>query len=183
MLNHKGTLTMTTDRLTLRQFSMDDVPAMYKNWATDEKVLKYVSWKMHANAEETRELLEKWTAQYTEEKDRYNWAIVYMNEAIGGINLHNVSNKNLSAEMGYNIGSKWWNMGLMTEAVGAVLDFAFREVGFNKICAMYDTENIGSGRVMQKNGMVEEGLFKMHTRRKDGTWGDMAFYSKWNARC
>ena len=38
MLNHKGTKTIETDRLILRPFAMDDAPAMYRNWASDDAV-------------------------------------------------------------------------------------------------------------------------------------------------
>ena len=40
MLAHKGTVTLTTPRLILRRFTVDDAQAMYDNWATDEKVTR-----------------------------------------------------------------------------------------------------------------------------------------------
>ena len=177
MLTHKGTVILTTPRLILRRFKTDDAQAMYDNWASDEKVPKFLAWDIHKSVEETRELLTKWVAEY-ENPEYYHWVIDYKDEntIVGAINLHAVSNKSWRAEMGYNIGSKWWNKSLMTEAVHAVLEFAFNEIGMNKICASHDTENAGSGKVMQKNGMVREGHFHKHSRRKDGTWGDTDFY-------
>ena len=65
----------------------------------------------------------------------------------------------------------------MTEAVGAVIRFVFSELNANKICAMHDTANIGSGKVMVNNGMKQEGLLREHKIRKDGTRGDMACYA------
>lgn len=41
----------------------------------------------------------------------------------------------------------------MTEAAIAVRDFLFNEIGVSALYACYITENIGSGRVMQKIGM------------------------------
>ena len=41
MLNHKGTKTIETDRLILRQFTMEDAPAMFRNWANDDEVTKH----------------------------------------------------------------------------------------------------------------------------------------------
>ena len=176
MLLHKGTITLTTPRLILRRFNLDDAPAMYDNWATDENVTKFLSWNIHESVEETKGLITKWIAEY-DNPECYHWAIKYENNIIGAINLHAVSNKSWRAELGYGMGSRWWNKGIITEAVRAVLGFAFNEIGFNKICALYDTENVSSGKVMQKVGMVREGHFYKHTRRKDGTWGDTDFYS------
>ena len=179
MLTHKGTVTLTTPRLILRRFKPDDAGAMYNNWATDEKVPKFLSWNIHESVEETKGLVAKWVAEY-DNPECYHWVIEYENTIVGAINLHAVSNKSWRAELGYSMGSRWWNRGIMTEAVRAVLKFAFDEIGFNKICALHDTENAGSGKVMQKAGMVREGHFCKHTRRKDGSWGDTDFYGIWN---
>ena len=177
MLTHKGTLTLKTPRLALRRFTADDAQMMYDNWAKDENVPRFLSWKIHESVEQTREILTQWAGEY-DSPEYYHWAIQYIpdNTIVGGINLHGVSNKSWRAELGYNLGSKWWNKSIMTEAAGAVLKFAFDEIGFNKICAMHDTENVGSGRVMQKIGMIREGRFYKHSRRKDGTWGDIDYY-------
>lgn len=176
MLTHKGTVTLNTQRLILRRLTIDDAQAMYDNWATDEKVNKYLSWNLHASVEATKELLTKWIAEY-ENPEQYCWVIEYDNTIIGTIGLHAISNKSLHCDMGYCIGSKWWGKGIVTEAARAVIKFAFNEIGMNKVCALHDTENIGSGRVMEKNGMIREGCFRKHSLRRDGTWGDTNFYS------
>jgi len=176
MLTHKGTVTITTPRLTLRRLTVDDAQAMYDNWATDEKVTKYLSWNVHESVEDTKELLTQWVAGY-DNLETYHWVIEFGGTIIGTINFHAISNWDEHCEMGYCIGSKWWNMGIATEAVGEVIRFAFEELNANKVCALHDTENIGSGRVMQKNGMKQEGLLREHKVRKDGTHGDLAYYA------
>ena len=176
MLTHKGTLILKTPRLILRRFKTDDAQMMYDNWATDEKVTRFLAWEVHESVEKTKEILTQWVDEY-DSLEYYHWAIEYENMPVGGINLHAISNKSWRGDLGYNIGSKWWNLGLMTEAARAVVDFAFGEIGMNKVCAWHDTENIGSGRVMQKIGMIREGHFFKHSRRKDGSWGDSDCYS------
>ena len=57
-----------------------------------------------------------------------------------------------------------------------MINFAFSELNANKVCGMHDVQNIASGRVMQKCGMVLEGILREHSLRKDGTRGDLAFY-------
>lgn len=43
MLNHKGTQTLTTPRLTLRPFLLTDAQDMFDNWASDPEVTKYLT--------------------------------------------------------------------------------------------------------------------------------------------
>lgn len=42
-MNHKGTVTLETERLILRRFTMDDAEAMFRNWASDPEVTKYLT--------------------------------------------------------------------------------------------------------------------------------------------
>lgn len=176
MLTHKGTVTLTTERLMLRRLTAVDARAMCENWASDAKVTKYVSWDIHVSVAATRELLTRWAAEY-EKPDYYHWVIEYSDTIIGTINFHAISDRDEHCEMGYCIGSKWWNKGFVTEAAAELIRFAFEELNANKVCALHDTENIASGRVMQKNGMKQEGLLREHKKRKDGTRGDLVCYS------
>jgi [ribosomal protein S5]-alanine N-acetyltransferase len=175
MLTHKGTQTLTTERLLLRRLTLDDAPAMFANWATDEKTTKYLSWDTYTDIEKVREFLTKCVADY-EKPDCYHWTIEFGGTLVGTINLHQLSDRSEHGALGYCIGSRWWNKGIVTEAAKAVIDFAFAELNANKVCGMYDIENIGSGRVMQKCGMTREGLSREHSLRKDNTRGDMPFY-------
>ena len=48
MLTHKGTKELTTKRLKLRRFTVDDAQDMFNNWASDAEVTKFVSWPPHS---------------------------------------------------------------------------------------------------------------------------------------
>lgn len=56
--------------------------------------------------------------------------------------------------MGYSLGRQWWGMGLMTEALTAVTDFAFHRLGIHRLYARYETDNPASGRVLEKCGFT-----------------------------
>lgn len=64
MITHKGTQTIHTDRLILRKFTVDDAQAMFENWASDERVTRYLTWCPHESPEATKQLLELWCAAY-----------------------------------------------------------------------------------------------------------------------
>ena len=176
MLTHKGTVVLHTPRLVLRRFSTDDAQAVYDSYTSDENVAKYHNLSVHESAQDTVAMLKQWVSQY-ENLEYYHWIIEYKDDVVGEINLFNIANKQERCEIGYTVASEWWNYGIATEAVCAVIRFAFSEINFNKICAQHDTENIGSGRVMLKNGMKQEGLFREHNVRQDGTRSDAAFYA------
>ena len=46
-MNHQGTRRIETERLVLRQFSIDDAEAMYLGWAGDPEVTRFMSWPTH----------------------------------------------------------------------------------------------------------------------------------------
>ena len=170
MLNHKGTVTIETERLFLRPFTMEDTEAMFLNWANDEAVCRYMTWPPHENVEVTRELLTRWTGCY-DALDYYNWAIVLKGsnpELIGNISVNRIREDTLCATMGYCMSRAHWGKGIMTEALSALVDFFFDQVGFNRIDADHDIENPASGRVMEKAGMRFEGTARQGGRTNRG---------------
>ena len=159
MLDHKGTKVIETPRLILRRFTMEDTPAMFLGWASDEEVCRYMTWPPHENVEVTRALLSRWTASYVGE-DYYNWAIVLKGsepELIGNISVNLIRENIGEATVGYCMSRAHWGKGIMTEALTALINFFFDEVGFNRIMADHDANNPASGRVMEKSGMRFEG--------------------------
>lgn len=172
MLNHTGTQKLTTARLTLRRFAPADAQAMFDNWASDASVTKYLSWETHPSPDFTRELIAKWILEY-ENPEYYHWVIEFDGTIVGGISLHDLSNRAMRCELGYCIGSKWWNQGVATEAARAVIGFAFEKLGAHRVWATHDVANAASGRVMQKAGMTREGILRQHARHKGGAFYDM----------
>lgn len=175
-MTNKGTQTLTTNRLILRRFTVEDAPAMYANWATDERTTLFLIWSPHESVDETRGIIERWVAEY-EKPDYYHWVIDFAGTLVGTINLHGISERAGRCELGYCLGSRWWNLGIGTEAARAVMDFAFSELGAHSLRAAHDEHNVASGRVMQKLGMMREGSARDYMLRRDGSLGDLVWYS------
>ena len=92
-MKHCGTQRIETDRLILREFSLDDAEAMFRNWASDPEVVKYLTWPAHADVDVSREVLKDWVSSYMQ-KDYYQWAIVLKengNDPIGSISAVKVN--------------------------------------------------------------------------------------------
>lgn len=87
-MNHKGTILLKTDRLVLRKFVMEDADIVYKNWASEDKVTKFLTWPTHSDVEVTKAVLRSWIENYNK-ADFYNWAIELkeLGEVIGNISV------------------------------------------------------------------------------------------------
>ena len=93
------------------------------------------------------------------------------------IDVVNLNEKLATAEIGYCLSKKHWGQGIMTEALKAVIDYLFSEVGLNRIVARHNVHNLASGRVMQKSGMTFEGVQRQSGKDNKGNYCDLAHYS------
>ena len=175
MLTHKGTRELQTERLTLRRFAAEEAPIMYRNWASDDEVTKFLTWPTHASVEVSEMVLADWLENY-ERDDYYQWAIVFEGEPIGSIAVVSRSDRIEKAEIGYCMGKKWWHRGIMSEALGAVIDYLFTEVGMQRIESRHDPRNPHSGAVMRKCGMTFEGTLRRSDWNNQGIC-DASHYS------
>ena len=168
MLKHKGTVIIETQRLILRRARVEDAEAMFRNWANDSEVTKYLTWPPHENIEVTKKVLTSWVDNYQRD-DYYQWMIVLKEtgEPIGSIMVTTMGRAQ-SAHVGYCIGKTWWHHGIMTETLQAVMDFLFDEVGYHRIESLHDPHNPHSGNVMKKCGMRYEGTLRQADRNNQG---------------
>ena len=177
MLTHKGTRTIETPRLILRRAIREDAQPMFRNWSSDPKVTKYLTWPAHSNIAVSEMVIGSWLQEY--EKDSYyQWMIVLkeLGEPIGSISVVRQNDRVEEAEIGYCIGSRWWHRGIVSEALTAVMRYLFEEVGMNRVAARHDPNNPNSGRVMRKCGMIYEGTARSADRNNQGVC-DAAHYA------
>ena len=176
MLTHKGTATLETPRLILRRAECTDAEAMFRNWASDPEVTKFLTWPTYKTVDTAYSVLNMWAESY-EKDDFYLWMIVLkeIGQPIGSISVVNHRDDIAEAEIGYCIGKNWWRCGIMTESLNAVIDYLFGQVGMNRIEAKHDVNNPHSGGVMKKCGMRYEGTSRQSDRNNQGIC-DMATY-------
>lgn len=173
-----GTQRIETDRLILRRYKIEDADAMYKNWASDSEVTKFLTWQPHPSVDVSRSIIEDWLKKYSDEK-YYHWAIVLKdngNEPIGDISVVHMNEDISMVHIGYCLGRAWWRRGIMSEALKAVTDFMFDTVEVNRVEARHDPRNPNSGKVMQKCGMKYEGTLRSADRNNQGIC-DACYYA------
>ncbi|MDO4924899.1 MAG: GNAT family N-acetyltransferase [Turicibacter sp.] len=178
MLTHQGTKVIETHRLILRPFNVNDTADMFKNWASDDEVTKYLTWPTHSSLEVSQMIIDSWVSGYGE-PDCYQWAIELkeIHEVIGSISLMNINNDYESGEIGYCIGRHFWNQGIVTEAFQALIPFCFDEIEIIRLVARHDVNNPASGRVMQKCGLTYEGTLRKVSKNNKGEFIDCCYYS------
>ncbi len=165
-----------TQRLLLRRLRMDDARDMYA-YSSDPRVSRHVLWETHATIRDTRAVLRGALRQYRA-GDPASYAIVARETGrmIGTIGFMWVNYEHKSAEVGYSLAFDCWNKGYATEALIAVLDYAFRTLRLNRVEAQHDVENPASGRVMEKAGMQREGVLRQRVLNK-GRFMDVVLYA------
>lgn len=168
-MNHLGTIELETERLLLRKFQVDDAPAIYENWTSDEEVTKYLTWPTHQSLQDTLDYINFCISSY-DNPQSYRWLIIEKNsqQPIGDISVVSIEEKTMTAGLGWVIARQNWGKGYMPEAAKAVLDYLFEQVGFNRIYAVHDSQNPQSGRVMEKIGMTYEGTMRQAGRNNRG---------------
>ena len=169
-MRHYGTQLLETERLILRRFEIEDAQAMYTNWASDPDVTKYLTWPVHASADVSKTILKEWISSYSKD-NYYQWAIVFKEngtEPIGSIAAVHMNDDIDMVHIGYCLGKPWWHQGIMSEALKAVMDFFFDQVGANRIECRHDPRNPHSGMVMKKCGMKYEGTMRSADRNNQG---------------
>lgn len=160
----------------MRRYVNENAAGMYKNWASDEEVTKYLMWTTHSSQEISQEVTEDWVNKYSS-KSHYQWAIVLKDngdEPIDDIAVVDMKEDISMVHIGYCIGRTWWHKGITSEALKAVIDFLFDVVDVNRIESGHDPRNPNSGKVMKKCGMKYEGALR------SSDWNNQGICDDWN---
>lgn len=178
LINKIGTRELETERLVLRRFKITDAQAMFTNWCTDPEVSRYLTWNPHTSLDVTKQLLEKWVANY-DDPTTFRWCIEdkLTKEPIGSIDVVKLEEINSIAVLGWCLSRKFWGFSLMPEAVAAVEKFLFEDVNIHRIEAFHHIDNHQSGRVMQKSGMTLEGIRRKAWLDNAGHFTDLTIYA------
>lgn len=149
---------LETERLLLRKLQLGDVYEYYERLFGDADVSRYMLFDPHQTIMESLESVQRKLKRY-EEENFYCWAVELKEEAglMGLVELLRFDEDANSCSFVYMLGCNYWNQGYGTEALQAVFQFAFDELEIQRIVADHMTENVASGRVMEKVGMKHIG--------------------------
>lgn len=171
------TKKIETKRLLLRPFMVEDAEDMFCNYCSDPLVTKYLTWPTYTSIRDAQERIAFMREQY-ETGAVWDWAIEFkeLGQVIGSIGVVEHSEKLNAVEIGYCIGSRFWNRGIMSEAFSAVIDYLFTQCDVNRISSRHDPNNPASGAVMRKCGLLYEGTARQADVNNQGLC-DAAHYA------
>jgi RimJ/RimL family protein N-acetyltransferase len=95
----------------------------------------------------------------------------------GTISFHSLSVKNSVGELGYWMTSSMRGKGIATTAARMLTDYGFTTIGFKRIEALVDVDNVASARLLESAGYQREGLLRNKVTRDDGRQVDMYLFA------
>lgn len=168
--------TLKTARLTLRPLDSADAASVQRlagDWEIADKTLNIPHPYGLSAAQD-------WIAGHQEAADQDQalpLAIVLTTDGVllGAVGM-TLDMEHRRGSLGYWIGRPYWGSGYCTEAATALLKYGFEKLGLHKVHAQCLCRNPASARVLEKLGMVQEGLLRDHYC-KWGRFEDVAEYA------
>jgi [ribosomal protein S5]-alanine N-acetyltransferase len=150
---------LETQRLVLRKFNQDDLKDI-------------IAWEEAFIAQgggvQAQELLDYCFREYRERGiGPWGMQLKETKVIVGNCGFPHIIFKNLCGEVNYFVAPRHRGQGLALEALNALLKFGFRDIGLTRIQGRCGMGNLSSERVMQKVGMMFEGLIEDAPSSKD----------------
>ncbi|UCC79887.1 MAG: GNAT family N-acetyltransferase [Candidatus Zixiibacteriota bacterium] len=151
-----------TERLIIRPFTLDDVPALYEI-ISDPEVMRYLPDDV-TSPDELKELFEWILCCYEKNTPskliKLTEAIVWKETGgiIGWCGLGPLDFNPDEIEIFFGLAKEYWNRGIAAEAASEMVRYGFDEIGLYRIVAVANPENIGSVKVIEKLGMKYKGI-------------------------
>ena len=140
-------IIVESERLVLRPRTIEQMEKLYQNEKDSE--MKQAYFEMYS---EMKKIVprEEWAA---------DWEICLKDGTfVGGIGFKGIPNEKGKIEVGYGIEPKYQRNGYATEAVGAMIKWAFEHDDVKVFQAQTDPDNEISKKVLRKNGLIEVGV-------------------------
>ena len=150
-----------TERLLIRPFRLDDVGA-FVAWRNDPDVARYQDWLVPYSMEQAEKTVSE-LIQMEGPKNKEWWMAVVADpdtdEPMGELAVH-LTWERRTAEVGYTLAKAQWGKGYAVEALTALVEYLFEDVGVSRQFGMLHPDNPASAMVLERTGFVFEG----HTR-------------------
>jgi ribosomal-protein-alanine N-acetyltransferase len=146
---------LTTERLTLRQLSIDDQHNIFA-LRSDIEINKYLDREPSKTIEDAINFINKVNDNIKKNNSLY-WVITLTKTKtfVGTICLFDFSNETNSCEIGYELMIKFQGQGIMKEAIEKVIDYAFQTLQFQKIVALTHNRNQHSIKLLTKFNFLQ----------------------------
>lgn len=157
---------METERLVLRPFRESDLEDFF-DCCHNPNIGKNAGWKPHDTIEESKEVL---TNVFLGNKDMLAIVLKEDDRVIGSIGIiEDSTRQNPKAGMiGFWLKESFWSKGFVSEAVKALLAYAFNTQGLDLISGRCYPHNARSRNTLERNGFAYEGMIHQAELTYDG---------------
>ncbi len=165
-----------TDRLILRRTESEDARDYFALRSSPE-AMKHICKPLHKSIDDTIKMIDN-INEMISTNEGISWAVCFKSDhkMIGSVSFHRIEKEHYRAEIGYMLHPKFWQQGIVSEAVKAIIDYGFKILNLHSIEAHIDPTNVGSEKVLQKFKFEKEAYFK-ENYFYDGQFLDTAVYS------
>lgn len=146
---------LTTERLTLRQLSIDDKESIFE-LRSDKEINKYLDRQVSTTIEDAINFINRINDNSKNNNSIY-WVITLTKTGtfVGTICLFDFSYEKNSCEIGYELMTKFQGQGIMKEATEKVIDYVFQTLQFQKIVAFTHSGNQKSTKLLTKFNFIK----------------------------
>jgi RimJ/RimL family protein N-acetyltransferase len=148
-MNINKCAVVDTPRLKLRRFSADDWRDLYE-YLSQEETVKFEPYGVF-----TEEMAKAEAARRTDDMAFWACELNSSGKVIGNVYLAEQDCGNW--EIGYVFNQNFWHNGYASEAVKAMMNWAFNENNTHRITAMCNPANVASWKLLERVGMRREG--------------------------
>jgi len=164
-----------TNRLDLVEIRQQHLKNIY-NLFSDENVTRFYNL-LPLTVESDAQKFIDWYQNRFKEKLGIRWSISLKGEQdiIGTIGFNNFTKRH-KANIGYDLQPDYWNKGIMTEALRAVINFGFNQLEINRMEAEVMQGNVNSEKLLLKLNFLKEGVLREWMLWNDNYY-DMSMFS------
>jgi RimJ/RimL family protein N-acetyltransferase len=152
---------LVTARLHLRCPVMDDAGAIFRSYAQDPQVCRFMVWVPHASVAVTQDFIASCLAAWAT-GSRKAFVITELGES-EPIGMLEARMQGSMVDIGYVLAAQHWGRGFMPEAIQSLTAVALQNPEIFRVQASCDTENTPSQRALEKAGFGREGRMERYT--------------------
>jgi ribosomal-protein-alanine N-acetyltransferase len=155
---------LETDRLILREMTLDDLKFYFHHFNND-KIVEGCCFTGPKSIEAAKEEIELYCIKPFKESRGIRWGIVIKgsDKLIGTCGYYDWNKTADRAEIGYDLDPAYWGRGIMTEALSVALKHGFEKMRLNRIQAIIDSKNTRSMKLVQRLGFKKEGVLRQRS--------------------
>lgn len=153
---------LETKRLRLRKIEGSDANSIF-NYLSDPEVMKYYGLEPFKSLDDAHAEI-SWYQDILKEQTGIRWGITLKNDekVIGSCGFLNTVSNHFRTDIGFELSKQYWGQGIASEAMNAIIEYAFQQTDIQRIQALIEPLNKASQKMVERAGFLQEGLLRKY---------------------